>query len=259
MRYNVERELGLLKGKLRLVYENRISGYYAALAPPVGGQWVKGDVVRNSDPTATITAGSTYFTYGWEYRDEGAGTLSWCEMRFWDLVILGGGGGFVTTTATNVGTGVGLYKDLTFPQLRFRSLKGGTDITITQSGDEVVISSLASAAAGPTPHVGSAVVDFGAFPGASDASVAVVGETSITANAVVNASIRVADSTDHSADEHRAEELVITAGSIVAGTGFTLYAKCANESVEPDAARSRVSTLREPRLYGQFNANWNWS
>ena len=49
---------------------------------------------------------------------------------------------------------------------------------------------------------GTAVLDFGAFPGKSDASVAVTGQAAIVAGSLVEAWIRPVDTADHTADEH---------------------------------------------------------
>ena len=71
---------------------------------------------------------------------------------------------------------------------------------------------------------GTALLDFGAFPGASDASVAVTGQTSILSGSLVEAWIRPAATTDHSADEHIVDPPRIVAADIVAATGFTIHA-----------------------------------
>jgi hypothetical protein len=123
--------------------------------------------------------------------------------------------------------------------------------------------------------VGSAVLDFGAFPGASDASVAVTGQAGIVAGSVVNAWLVATASADHSADEHLIESVKVIAGNIVAGTGFTIYGVNDSELFEQLEAggvgRPAVTTLggqgayprewvggRGTRLYGQFNVRWQW-
>lgn len=70
---------------------------------------------------------------------------------------------------------------------------------------------------------GIATLDFGAFPGASDTSVAVTGQAGISSGSLVEAWIRPSATTDHSADEHLVETLEVFAGNVVAGTGFTIY------------------------------------
>lgn len=87
---------------------------------------------------------------------------------------------------------------------------------------------------------GTATLDFGS--GAGDASVAVTGQLTIEADSSVEAWIELADSADHTADEHRLEEIEISAGNIVAGTGFTIYGVC-----------------RKGAAHGEFNINWVWA
>lgn len=91
---------------------------------------------------------------------------------------------------------------------------------------------------------GSAVVNFGAFPGSSQASVAVTGQGSILAGSLVEAWIKLTATADHSADEHMVENYYISAGNVVAGVGFTIYM----EAKSPGT-----------RLYGQWNVNWAWA
>jgi hypothetical protein len=80
---------------------------------------------------------------------------------------------------------------------------------------------------------GTATLDFGAFPGASDASIAVTGQAGILAGSYVEAWLFPALTTDHSADEHIAETIKVFAGNIVAGTGFTIYGVNTNNLNEP--------------------------
>ena len=114
--------------------------------------------------------------------------------------------------------------------------------------------------AGGAGNSGTTTVDFGAFPGASDTSVAVTGQAAIVAGSVVSARIRPVATADHSADEHMAETIEIHAGNIVAATGFTVYALNSsqlNEPVEPYNRGDRGG--QGTRLYGQWNVSWNWS
>jgi hypothetical protein len=91
------------------------------------------------------------------------------------------------------------------------------------------------------PTVGSAAVNFGALPGSDGASVAVTGQSAIVAGSRVQAWIRLVSSVDHTPDEHRVENLKVTAGLIVPGTGFTIYVDCV-----------------EGLTYGIFNVDWEW-
>ncbi len=110
---------------------------------------------------------------------------------------------------------------------------------------------------------GTTTVDFGAFPGASDTSVAITGQASIVAGSIVGAWIRPAATADHSADEHWVETLSVVAGNIVAATGFTIYALNVNPVPEPSTLQGR-GTVRDgdpggTRLYGLWTVAWAWS
>jgi hypothetical protein len=92
--------------------------------------------------------------------------------------------------------------------------------------------------------IGSAEVDFGAWPGANEASVTVSGQTEITALASVEAWLMADDTTtDHTASDHRyaAALMGLTCGTPTAGSGFTIYAR----SIE--------------KLTGAFKVRWVWS
>lgn len=89
---------------------------------------------------------------------------------------------------------------------------------------------------------GTADLDFGAFPGVSDASLAVTGQAGIVAGSLVEAWIRPVDTADHTADEHKIEQLDVIAGDIVAGTGFTI-----------------TGVARNFPLYGIYKVAWVWN
>lgn len=91
-------------------------------------------------------------------------------------------------------------------------------------------------------QAGSAVVNFGAFPGSPDAQVAIIGQTGITAGSIVQAFIMPVTTVDHSIEEQMLEPLKVYAANIVPGTGFTIYAFADRD-----------------RLYGRFNVGWRWS
>jgi len=88
---------------------------------------------------------------------------------------------------------------------------------------------------------GNATIDFGAFPGHTDASVAITGKSGILADSVVRVAKRIEASADHSADEHWVERFKVEAGAIDVGVGFTVYAKA-----------------EVGRMWGQWNISWNW-
>lgn len=98
---------------------------------------------------------------------------------------------------------------------------------------------------------GTTILDFGAFPGQSDASIAVTGQASIVAGSLAEAWIRPEATADHSTDEHMLETLKVCAGNIVAGTGFTIYGFNSNPMNEPSGTGTRLS--------GQFTIAWAWN
>lgn len=126
-------------------------------------------------------------------------------------------------------------------------------------------------------NVGTATLDFGAFPGASDASVAVIGQAAIVAGSVVQVQLFPADTADHLADEHRVETLTVFAGNIVAGVGFTIYGQNDSQLNEPvstslSAADTHVGAPHAggvtqqitsggtgTRIYGKWNVSWIWA
>ena|SRR5215217_6510437 len=93
---------------------------------------------------------------------------------------------------------------------------------------------------------GQTTVDFGAFPGSSDTSIAVTGQAAILTGSLVEAWLRLEATADHSVDEHWVEEIEVSAGNIIAGTGFTIYAL--HRPAQDDTM-----------LYGQFTVGWVWN
>lgn len=111
---------------------------------------------------------------------------------------------------------------------------------------------------------GTATLDFGAFPGAADASVTVTGQAAILSGSLIEAWILPADTTDHTAGEHIIDPPIVIAANIVAGTGFTIYGTAPNADggdgigggVESGSTNPRTSN---PVCYGQWNIAWVWN
>ena len=120
---------------------------------------------------------------------------------------------------------------------------------------------------------GTTTVNFGAFPGASDASATITGQAGIAAGSRVRAWIEATATADHSADEHWLETIDVIAGNIATGTGFTIYAKNTGTLPEPVAEQWAATRLAGPgtginqirpdngggkgtRLYGEFTVGW---
>ena len=98
---------------------------------------------------------------------------------------------------------------------------------------------------GDNGYTGTALLDFGAFPGASDAALAVTGQGAIAASSIVQCWITPVATADHSADEHLANPPRVQAGNIAAGTGFTIYG-------------FNDDRIGDTRVYGAWSVNWRW-
>jgi hypothetical protein len=149
-------------------------------------------------------------------------------------------------------------------------LNSATDITFW-SGTQAQYNALGSYVAGRTYYItdapsggggGSAnfveaEVDFGS--GKSDTAVVITGQSAIVAGSKVNAWVVAKATTDHSADEHWLETISVMAGNIVAGTGFTIYAKNTNMLNEPVEAYNRGGAGgKGTLLYGKFTVQATW-
>jgi hypothetical protein len=108
---------------------------------------------------------------------------------------------------------------------------------------------------------GTATIDFGAFPGASDTSLAITGQTAILSGSLVEAWLRPEASADHSATEHMVETIRVHVGDIVAGTGFTIYAFNTSTLNEPvyDPISPRTGGGQGTLIYGTWSVQWAWS
>lgn len=132
-----------------------------------------------------------------------------------------------------------------------------------------------SASGGTSVTSGVTTIDFGAFPGTSDAKVTVTGQAGIVSGSKVKAYLIATDTVDHSADEHWIETIDVMAGNIVAATGFDIYAKNTNALSEPVLEQWANTRLAGPgigknqirpnngggrgtRLYGQYTVAWEW-
>jgi len=91
---------------------------------------------------------------------------------------------------------------------------------------------------------GTAIIDFGAFPGSNEASITVTGQAEILATSKAESYVMGDDTTgDHTVEDHRYFECFasLTCGTPTAATGFTIRAR----STE--------------RLQGTFALRWVWA
>jgi len=91
--------------------------------------------------------------------------------------------------------------------------------------------------------VGTATINFGAFPGSNEASVAVTGQTAISGTSNAEAFFMDDSTSDHTSADHLYAPTFIdlACGVVTAGTGFTIYAR------SPEKAQ------------GTFLVRWVWS
>lgn len=89
--------------------------------------------------------------------------------------------------------------------------------------------------------VGTATLDFGAFPGADEAQLVVTGLPLILAGSTVYCWIKPEATPDHDVDDHILVMFKVFARDVVAATGFTIHAMNTNQLFE--RARSALSLL----------------
>lgn len=89
--------------------------------------------------------------------------------------------------------------------------------------------------------VGTATIDFGAAPGKNTTSVVVTGQSTIQSTSFIEAFLMYEATADHNAEEHLMVPLRLRCGTIVASTGFTIYAET------------------ELRLTKTFTVRWIWA
>lgn len=111
---------------------------------------------------------------------------------------------------------------------------------------------------------GVTTINFGAFPGATDASV-VIPTATIGATSQVEAYLYPLQTADHSPDEHIAEMIDIWAdpSTIVPGVSFTARGKVRDNpgtGQHYDAKQPATYNQKDGcRLYGLYGLAWAWS
>lgn len=91
---------------------------------------------------------------------------------------------------------------------------------------------------------GTVEINFGVHPGNNEASIAITGQTSISATSSVEAYVMADDTTTtHTANDHKyfVAFASLTCGTPTAGTGFTIYARSLD------------------KLSGSFKVHYIWS
>jgi len=91
---------------------------------------------------------------------------------------------------------------------------------------------------------GTAIINFGSGSGLNEASVAVTGQTTISATSKAEAYIMASDTTaDHTANDHKYIDMLasFTCGTPSVGVGFTIYGRS------------------QHKLTGLFSLRWVWT
>ena len=90
---------------------------------------------------------------------------------------------------------------------------------------------------------GTAIINFGSSPGSNEATVAVTGQTTISATSKAEAYFMADTTSDHTANDHEyaAALIGLTCDTPVAGTGFNIIARCLDH------------------MQGTFQVRWVWS
>jgi hypothetical protein len=113
-------------------------------------------------------------------------------------------------------------------------------------------------------QTGVTTVNFGVAPGSTDTTTTITGQTTIVAGSTVDAWVIAAPTADHSADEHWVDGPKITAGNIVPGVGFTIYAETQGPSGgAPDTPLGSLqygnTQTGSPLTYGAWTVAWQWA
>ncbi len=154
----------------------------------------------------------------------------------------------------------------------------GAGVTASGTGSTTTINIPGGGGGGSSFTTGETTLDFGAFPGSSDASIIITGQTGILSTSYIEAWLFPKDTADHLADEHIYENIKVVACNIVAGTGFTIYAVNTNQINEPilEDYGVSVSTLagsilkpssfqthksggKGTLIYGLWTIRWRWT
>jgi hypothetical protein len=115
---------------------------------------------------------------------------------------------------------------------------------------------------------GTTTVNFGAFPGATEATAVITGQTGILSNSMVEAWLYpIGGTADHSEDEHVVDPPIVTVSTLVVGTGFTIRVIADPVDVPPpllspratrDVTGAAYSNLT-PMPYGLWQVAWAWA
>jgi hypothetical protein len=107
---------------------------------------------------------------------------------------------------------------------------------------------------------GTALLDFGSFPGSPEATIDVTGQAGLVATSKIEAWVLPVATADHSADEHKIENIRVIAFYKVDGT-LTINGYVVPFPQQLLAIRdSEGGPVQErARLFGKFTIGWVWA
>jgi hypothetical protein len=110
------------------------------------------------------------------------------------------------------------------------------------------------------PGSGSAILNFGAFPGSVETTVDVTGQAGLTSASKVEAWVLPVATADHTVDEHRIERIRVIAQYKVDGE-LTIYGydNATPAWREVNYITGRNGGAQSQRVYGQFTVGWAWA
>lgn len=166
------------------------------------------------------------------------------QTSTWEAITMGGGGSGETNTASNIGTGSQIFESKVGVDLRFRTLTAGSNITLTQGAQTVMIDAAASGEANTASNLGSGEGLAGTKSGVNLPFKSLVGGTNVNLTSDANTV------TINSTDTGEAN----TASNQGAGEGLVLTKSGVNLPFKTLTAGSNI-TLTPSTNELQINAN----
>lgn len=118
----------------------------------------------------------------------------------------------------------------------------GAGVSSAVVGDTLTVTIASGGGGGSTIAAGAVTIDFGNFPGLNEITATITGQATIVSGSKVTAWLSPLVTSNHTVEDHlfALNIINVTAGNIVAATGFTIYARSMD------------------KLQGVYNLNWMW-
>jgi len=106
---------------------------------------------------------------------------------------------------------------------------------------------------------GQTTVNFGAFPGTSEASVDVAGQTGLVVTSEVEGWVLPVDTATHTADENKIERIRVIGFWFVNDTLRLVAYDNASPAWKDVNYDTKNPGAQAQRLYGEYNLGWAWN